>query len=69
MREPSKRKTVDLCFHKADDGSPCGHPVTWKLKGEKTFKVCDLHLPWGIRLSGYPALVDKFQADADTKED
>lgn len=68
MREATRRKTIDLCFHKEQDGSPCGDKVLWKLKGStdgKAFKVCDLHLPWGIRLSGYPALVDKFDPDPE----
>lgn len=58
----ARRKTVDLCFHKNDDGSPCGDKVMWKLKsGSTAFKVCDVHLAWGLRISGLPAYVDAFK--------
>lgn len=67
--EIPRKKTVDLCYHKEPDGSPCSEKVTWKLKCEesrKTFKVCDVHLAWGLRLSGLPAYVDAFTSDAPT---
>ncbi len=72
MHDRPKKKTVDLCYHKQDDGSPCEEKVMWKLKSEengRTFKVCDRHLAWGIRLSGYPAYVDVFNAEAPAETD
>ena len=57
------RKTVDLCYFKEDDGCPCAEEVSWKLRTmatQDTFKVCDTHLAWGMRLSGAPALVEEF---------
>jgi len=71
-RRPHRRmKTVDLCFFKEEDGSPCSMSVSWKLKASKSgdsFKVCDAHLAWGIRLSGAPALVEEFVAPEDVKK-
>lgn len=61
--EHPRKQTVDLCYHKEADGSPCSEKVMWKLKCEgtnKAFKVCDVHLAWGLRLSGLPARVDAF---------
>jgi len=62
-----RKKTVDLCHHKEIDGSPCSEKVQWKLKCEesrKTFKVCDVHLAWGLRHTGLPAYVYAFTPDA-----
>lgn len=67
MRDYPRKKTIDLCHHKELDGSPCDEKVMWKLKCEengRTFKVCDRHLAWGIRLSGSPAYVEVFTSDA-----
>jgi len=60
----TRKKTIDLCGHQSDEG-PCPEKVRWKLKNEasgKSFKVCDIHLAWGIRLSGTPAYVEEFSA-------
>jgi len=71
MRPHRKSKTVDLCFFKEDDGSPCTETVTFKLTHQATreaFKVCDKHLAWGIRLSGAPALVEEFVSEENVKK-
>lgn len=61
MRERNEKPTIDMCYYKEGPEGPCVETPQWKLKGEtKRFKVCDHHLAWGIRLSGYPALVDKY---------
>lgn len=63
MREKKEKPTIDMCYYKEGPEGPCTEAPQWKLKGEtKRFKVCDQHLAWGIRLSGYPALVDKYEA-------
>lgn len=64
MREKREKPTIDMCYHRdIKTGSPCVIPPMWKLKGEKhAFKVCDEHLAWGIRTSGFPALVDKHES-------
>jgi hypothetical protein len=67
MREPRKEKpTIDMCYYRnPDSGDPCVCTPAWKLKGDKyRFKVCDGHLAWGIRLSGLPALVDKYEPNS-----
>jgi hypothetical protein len=65
MREKRETPTIDMCYYRGVRKSqPCSHPPLWRLKGEKyRFKVCDEHLAWGIRLSGMPALVEKFEPD------
>lgn len=53
--------TIELCFFKEGMHRNCSNKPTWKLSGQSDslrFKVCDDHLAWGIRLCGFPALVD-----------
>lgn len=53
-----------MCFNKdeSNQGKNCEHKPRWTISSEKTaFRVCDLHLPWGIRLSGAPALVEEYK--------
>lgn len=50
----------------------CGHKPAWKLSGKSDalrFKVCDEHLAWGIRLCGFPALVDAHKPRNMTDEE
>lgn len=66
MRERKEKPTVDMCYFR-EEGTrdPCTCTPAWKLRGDKyRFKVCDLHLAWGIRLSGLPALVDKHELNS-----
>lgn len=60
MAEKREKPTVQLCFFRHENGNICTNSPTWKIEGKfKKFRVCDIHLAWGIRFSGYPALVDK----------
>lgn len=64
MREKRKEKpTIDMCYYRdSESGNLCSDSPSWKVKGDKyRFKICDKHLAWGIRLSGLPALVDKYE--------
>ena len=69
MKEISNsRKTIRMCFYKASTGELCSEEAQWKLKPTSglAFKVCDLHLPWGLRYSGCPAFVDEFKTSEET---
>ena len=59
-----KKDTVEMCFFKDElnQGKNCEHKPRWTVSSEKTaFRVCDIHLPWGIRLTGAPALVEDYK--------
>lgn len=71
MREKREKPTVEMCYFRQEKtNEPCVESPTWKLQGAKhKFKCCDAHLAWGIRLSGYPAMVDKYEpADNNNKK-
>ena len=61
---PAKKDTVEMCFHKdPQTGKTCELKPKWTVSSEKTaFRVCDNHLPWGIRVSGAPALVEEYKS-------
>ena len=63
MRERKEKPTIDMCYFRDETfRNPCACSPSWKLEGDKyRFKVCDEHLAWGIRLSGLPARVDKYE--------
>lgn len=55
------KTTTELCFFREGINRKCSNSPSWKISGKTEtlrFKVCDEHLAWAIRLSGYPALVD-----------
>lgn len=65
-KDRGEKQTVEMCYHKGDNRDPCTNAPTWKLKNPEKgrYKVCDTHLAWGIRLCGFPALVDKYEPDS-----
>lgn len=61
-----------MCFYKEGLTRHCSNKPMWKVSGVGEglkFKVCDEHLAWGIRLSGYPALIDSHTAMSSKDED
>ena len=71
MREKKSVPTIEVCFYKEGATRLCSKKPMWKIEGSTEslkFKVCDDHLAWAIRLSGYPALVDA-HAIPGTKEE
>jgi hypothetical protein len=72
MREKKSSPTIEVCFYKEGPKRLCGLRPTWKIEGSTEslkFKVCDDHLAWAIRLSGFPALVDAHVAPAIKEEE
>jgi len=71
MREKRESPTIDMCYFRGIKKSqPCTQTPQWRLKGDKhRFKVCDEHLAWGIRLSGFPALVEKYETDPHKRQE
>lgn len=57
------KKTRKFCSFREEAGEIklCSNFPLWKICNEEKkvkLKVCDEHLAWGIRCSGYPVLVD-----------
>jgi len=72
MREKKSTPTLEVCFYKEGSKRLCSNKPSWKIEGASEslkFKVCDEHLAWAIRLSGYPALVDAHIAPGTKDED
>lgn len=61
--EDDTRKTKKFCHYRGDgiNLEICSRLPQWKISNDYArvkLKVCDEHLAWGIRQSGYPALID-----------
>ena len=72
MREKRSNPTIEVCFYKEGFKRLCSNKPSWKIEGpveSLKFKVCDEHLAWAIRLSGYPALVDAHVSPGSKGED
>jgi hypothetical protein len=62
----NERVTIHMCYFREGNKDPCTNNPEWKLESTAKiyrFKVCDEHLAWGIRLCGFPALVDQWAPD------
>lgn len=71
-REKKSTPTIEVCFYKEGPKRLCSGKPTWKIEGSSEslkFKVCDEHLAWAIRLSGFPALVDAHVPPSLKEED
>jgi len=73
MERPEREEkiTVEMCYHKSERKDPCCELPKWKLQNTdsgRKFKVCDIHLAWGIRLCGAPAMVDEYSPREKTRE-
>jgi len=62
MEYDDVRKTKKFCHYRGEGNNLeiCSHLPQWKISNDqkKILKVCDEHLAWGIRSTGYPALVN-----------
>lgn len=61
MQESDVKKTLKFCSYRSDELIICPNHPTWFIaNSDKKMKmrVCDEHLAWGVRKSGYPAIID-----------
>lgn len=67
-RQTMKNKKIDLgeCDY-IENGYRCHGEACWliKQKDRNNLRVCDIHLAWAIRLSGFPAMIDNAREDEE----